>query len=122
MIKIKDDLIIKTCMESHSMIEASEKLGVSIRWLKNKSKQLDCWNPNVGGKGKIKFPEGHPNKIFNLKDWNEDQVINIARAAVLTQIKKYNLLPYECFECGLDEWNANKGDVYLQMDAVGSDR
>ena len=47
MIKIKDDLIIKTCMESHSMIEASEKLGVSIRWLKNKSKQLDCWNPNV---------------------------------------------------------------------------
>jgi hypothetical protein len=116
MIKIENDIIVKVCTESINMGEASLKLGVSIRWLKGKAKQLGCWRPNVGGKNTIKFPKGHPNQVFNLEDWNSDKVINIARAAILTNIKKYNLIPYICSECGLDEWRGKS--ITLDLDHI----
>jgi hypothetical protein len=54
------------------MGEAVKKLGVRLCLVKTKAKQLNCWIPNTGGKGIIKFPNGHlRRKIFDRDDWTE---------------------------------------------------
>ena len=97
MIKLDDKNIIEACNAASSMDEASKTLGVSYVWLKQKAKQLNCWIPNTGGKGIIKFPNGHLSiKIFNIDDWNNDKPIKISRPSILGWIKKLNLIQYKC--------------------------
>jgi hypothetical protein len=114
--KIKEEVIKKTCIESNSMEDACKELQVSRMWLKRKATQLGCWIPNKGGKNTSKFPNGHPNKIFNLDDWEADKPLNLARCSVLKNIIVYNLIPYSCSECGLTEWNGKK--ITLDLDHI----
>jgi Zn finger protein HypA/HybF involved in hydrogenase expression len=109
---ISDDKIIEACNASSSMDKASKNLNVSIRWLKTKAKKLNCWFPNLGGKNIAKFPHGHPKKIFTLEKWNNNELINIARAALLIQIKKHNLIEYKCQSCNINKWK----DEYITLD------
>ncbi len=114
--KIKDEIIKKICMESNSMEEACKKLQVSRVWLKQKATQLGCWIPNKGGKNIPRPFYIHSRRIFTLDNWHDDKLIEIARAAILRNILKYNLIPYQCFECGLDEWNGKP--ITLDLDHI----
>lgn len=114
--KIDEDEIRRICSESKTMGEACKKLQVSPRWLREKATQLGCWFPNQGGKDVSRTPYFHPHRIFDLKDWEDDKVINIARAAILRHVLKNDLIPYSCSECGLTEWNGKK--ITLDLDHI----
>jgi hypothetical protein len=116
MITIPKEKIIETCNKGISMADASKELGVSIRWLKDKSAEYGCWNPLPGGKNKKKFPNGSPRKIFTLDDWNSDKLIKVSRCCILNNIRRYNLLEYKCDECLLNEWNGKP--IILDLDHI----
>lgn len=113
---ITDDLIIQVCSESNSIKDACIKLQVSKGWLKPRATELGCWYPNKGGKNVSKFPNGHPNKVFTIEDWHDDKLIKISRCSILTNIHNYNLIPYRCSECKLNEWNGKP--ITLDLDHI----
>lgn len=108
--------VINICNKGISMADAAKELNVSIQWLKIKSIEYKCWKPLLGGKNKNKFPNGHPKKIFNLEDWNNNKKIPVSRACILSNIKKYNLIEYKCNECLIDNWNGK--EIILDLDHI----
>ncbi len=113
---IEKTKIEEVCNSGISMADASKELKVSIQWLKRKAIEYGCWKPKLGGKNKIKFPNGSPRKIFNLEDWNNNIKIPVSRRCITINIQKYNLLEYKCDICSIDTWNGKK--LPLDLDHI----
>jgi hypothetical protein len=113
---INKNKIEEICNRGISMADASKELNVSIQWLKRKANDYGCWKPLLGGKGKSKFPNGSPKKVFSLEDWNNNKKIQVSRACILDNIRKYNLIEYKCQKCLINTWN-NK-ELSLDLDHI----
>tara|TARA_R110000796_G_scaffold209070_1_gene325418 strand:- start:55 stop:498 length:444 start_codon:yes stop_codon:yes gene_type:complete len=116
MIKLKKSEIEKVCNSGVNMIDASKELNVSIQWLKKKAIGYGCWNPLPRYENKIKYPNGNPNSIFSIKDWNNNIKIPVSRRCIVDNIKKYNLLEYECGVCSITTWKGK--ELSLDLDHI----
>jgi hypothetical protein len=117
MVKLTDEEIVRVCAESISMGQAAKTLGVSIRWLREKATPLGCYQPNQGGKGVSKFPDGHTSRIkFDMDEWNRDVAIKVTRPCIKRWILRLELIPYECAN-GCDiMWRGEK--LSLDLDHI----
>ena len=117
MIKLTDEEITRVCVESATMGEAAKTLGVSIRWLREKATPLGCYQPNQGGKGISKFPNGNTSRLkFSLEKWNLDTNQEVGRWCIKYWVLKLELIPYKCAN-GCDVmWRGEK--LTLDLDHI----
>ena len=102
-IKITKEKFIEVCNNSLSMAQAANKLGLHFETFKRNAIKYGCYKTNQPGKGISK------NKSRYISDLND----YVSRASVRKVIIDENLLPYECKECGITEWNGKKLSLHL---------
>lgn len=99
---ITKEQFIEICNNSQSMAQASATLGLHFNTFKRYALKYNCYNINPSGKG-IKKNIGPKVKINEIK----------TRAGIRKRIMRDNLIPYECDECKLSEWNSQKLSLHL---------
>lgn len=102
---IPESEFIKVCNESESMAQAASKLGFHYGTFIKYAKKYGCYKPNQSGKGTNK---NIPNRIWDIKKWENDECIETSRCVIRQHILKLNLIEYKCNKCGINEWNGSK--------------
>lgn len=100
---------IDICNSSESMAHAASKLGLHYNTFSKYAKLYKCYIPNQNGKGISK----NKGPVLDLKDLK-------TRAGIRSRIIKENLIPYECGECGISEWNGKQ--LSLHLDHIDGNR
>ena len=103
MLKLDKKEFIKVCSEEPTMARAAVKLGLHFNTFKKYALKYNCYNPNQSGKGTKK---NFRRRITRIEDY-------ATRASVRKVILRNNLLPYNCSECGIEEWNGKKLSLHL---------
>lgn len=103
MIKINEEDFIAIALNSNSMSEASQKLGLHFNTFKRYAIKYNCWKPNQGGKGK---KSNYPNK--NKIPLNE--ILDGKHPCYQTyklnlRLLQENIKERRCEVCGLTHWN-----------------
>ncbi len=94
---------IDICNSSESMAYAASRLGLHFNTFKKYALNYGCYNTNQSGKGTTRNGK---TRIKNIKDY-------ATRASVRKRIIKESLIPYECNECGISNWNGQKLSLHL---------
>lgn len=100
---ISRETFIEICNQQPTMAKAAVALGLHFNTFKTYAVKYGCYKPNQAGKGIKK--KSKP-RIINLEDYS-------SRCGARRNIIKYGLLPYECSECGISEWNDKKLALHL---------
>lgn len=110
---ITKEEFIEICKQSKSVIEAVNKSNLHINTFTKYAKYLNCYFPNVGGKG---IKKEFISSKFQLGDWNNNLNIPMSRASLRYNIFKNQLLPIKCNICQLDKWN--ELDISLELNHI----
>jgi len=94
---------IDVCNNSESMAHAASKLGLHFTTFRKYAMRYGCYNTNQSGKGLSRNIEI---RVKDIKDY-------ASRSSVRKRILKENLIPYECSECKISEWNGQKLSLHL---------
>ena len=100
---IARDQFIETCRNNLSMAKAASALGLHFNTFKKYALEYNCYKPNQAGRG---IKKDIKLRIHKIEDY-------ATRASVRKRIMKENLLPYECNECKISEWNSKKLSLHL---------
>jgi hypothetical protein len=99
---ITPEQFIEICKNSISSHDALQKCNLHRGTFTKYAKLLNCYYPNVGGKG---IKRNVMRSRFSLEKWNNNESIILSRCSIKTSIIKYGLLPLCCNKCKLDSWN-----------------
>jgi hypothetical protein len=100
---ISRETFIEICNQQPTMAKAAVALGLHFNTFKKYAVEYGCYKPNQAGKG---IKKDIKKRITRLEDY-------ATRACVRKIIIKDNLIPYECSECGISEWNDKKLALHL---------
>ena len=100
---ISKETFIEICNQQPTMAKAAVALGLHFNTFKKYAIRYGCYEPNQAGKG---IKKDIKKRITRLEDY-------ATRACVRKTIIRDNLLPYECSECGISEWNGRKLALHL---------
>jgi len=100
---ISKETFIEICNQQPTMAKAAVALGLHFNTFKTYAIRYGCYEPNQAGKG---IKKDIKKRITNLEDYAN-------RASVRRVIIKDGLLPYECSECDISEWNDKKLALHL---------
>jgi len=100
---ISKETFIEICNQQPTMAKAAVALGLHFNTFKKYAIRYGCYEPNQAGKG---IKKDIKKRITNLEDYAN-------RASVRRVIIKDGLLPYECSECDISEWNDKKLALHL---------
>ena len=100
---ISKETFIEICNQQPTMAKAAVALGLHFNTFKKYAIEYGCYEPNQAGKG---IKKDIKKRITRLEDY-------ATRACVRRVIIKDSLLPYECSECGISEWNGRKLALHL---------
>jgi len=103
MLKLDKKEFIKVCSEEPTMARAAVKLGLHFNTFKRYALKYNCYKPNQAGKG---IKKNIRRRITRIEDY-------ATRASVRKEILRNNFLPYNCSECGIEEWNGKKLSLHL---------
>jgi len=100
---ISKETFIEICNQQPTMAKAAVALGLHFNTFKTYAVKYGCYKPNQAGKG---IKKDIKKRITNLEDY-------ATRSGVRRVIIKDGLLPYECSECGINEWNNKELSLHL---------
>ncbi len=103
MIKITKEKIVEACSSNLTMAKAAASLDLHFNTFKKYAVKYKCYKPNQAGKG---IKKNIPKTITDLNDY-------ASRASVRKVLINENIIPYECDECGITEWNGKKLSLHL---------
>jgi len=94
---------IEICNRNLTMAKAAAELGLHFNTFKKYAIEYKCYKPNQSGKG---IKKNIPERISNLNDYS-------SRSSVRKVVINKNLIPYECNNCGITEWEGQKLSLHL---------
>lgn len=100
---ISKETFVEVCKQQLTMAKAATVLGLHFNTFKKYAVEYGCYEPNQAGKG---IKKDIKKRITRLEDYS-------GRASVRRVIIKDNLIPYECGECGISEWNGKQLALHL---------
>ncbi len=100
---ISKETFIEICNQQPTMAKAAAALGLHFNTFKEYAIKYGCYKPNQAGKG---IKKDIKKRITCLENY-------ATRASVRKTIIKNNLIPYECNECGISDWNGKKLSLHL---------
>ena len=100
---ISEETFIEICNQQPTMAKAAATLGLYFNTFKTYAVKYGCYKPNQAGKG---ISKNIRKRVGNLEDY-------ATRAGVRRVIIKDKLIPYECNECSISEWNGKQLALHL---------
>jgi len=98
---MEKEKFIQVCEESSSMLDATQKLGLSRYTFNKFAKQYDCYKPNQAGKG-IKKPKS--NRILT-EDILVGKYPQYQTCKLKDRLFEEGIKEEKCEACGIKEWN-----------------
>jgi len=112
-----DKLIIEACKSSLTMSLAHKMTGLPYNTFRYRAISLGVWNPNQGGKGTAKKPNG---KEIPLDEILEGKHPSYQYGHLKRRLLHYGYKTNKCEECGISEWNNKK--LVCQLDHIDGNR
>lgn len=112
---ITTEKFIEICENSSSVNEAMFSLNLHRVTFQTYAKKLNCYYPKYG-RGVLKEKGTNFLSKFDINKWNNDELIEVARATVRRWIFKLQLFPIKCNMCNLDKWLDK--DIPLELNHI----
>lgn len=108
-----DEEIREAINSSLTMAQAADSLNIPFTTFKRKAKELGLYNPNRGGKGISKKPNG---KQVSLGEILEGKHPKYQRGHLKRRLLDNGIFENVCDNCGLTEWNGK--DINCHLDHI----